>query len=301
MNQEIKKQLTVYTQEVPIAKGRGIKNLRAVFGEQYPDMVRVVAIGPDIAGLISGKYGEGGADASIEFCGGTHVANSDNIWGFSLVSEEGISKGVRRIVAVTGKEAVNLACTRVKTISLAIGDAKKLGVSEQEKEVARLRTTLEQEKDASLLLKKDVLKEIDSLKAGNLEAGKAATKAAAAAAKTAGTAIAGEVKSSTFAIKVVKDLLADPKHAGACLTEARKGHNCGVMIIAPASDSVAIAAEVPKGATVSAKEWVDAALAAVSGKGGGNEAKAQGKAGSGDSAAAEKAAKAFLASKGVKI
>ena len=34
VNQEIKKQLTVYTQEVPIEKGRGIKNLRAVFGEQ---------------------------------------------------------------------------------------------------------------------------------------------------------------------------------------------------------------------------------------------------------------------------
>ena len=31
---------------------------------------------------------------------GTHVANSTNIWGFSLVSEEGIAKGVRRIVAV---------------------------------------------------------------------------------------------------------------------------------------------------------------------------------------------------------
>merc|ERR1719214_105097 len=126
VNQEIKKQRTVYTQEVPIEKGRGIKNLRAVFGEQYPDMVRVVAIGPDIPGLISGKYGEGGADASIEFCGGTHVANSTNIWGFSLVSEEGVAKGVRRIVAVTGKEAVNLACTRVKQIQLKLGDAKKL-------------------------------------------------------------------------------------------------------------------------------------------------------------------------------
>jgi len=301
VNQEIKKQLTVYTQEVPIEKGRGIKNLRAVFGEQYPDMVRVVAIGPDIPGLISGKYGEGGADASIEFCGGTHVANSTNIWGFSLVSEEGIAKGVRRIVAVTGKEAVTSACTRVKQISLALTDVKKLGVSEQEKEVARLRTTLEQDKDTSLLEKKAALKAIDELKAGNLEAGKAATKAAAAAAKTLGTEIASAVKNSTFAIRVVPGLLADPKHSGACLTEARKGHNCGVMIIAPGSGSVAVNAEVPKGAAVSAKEWVDAALAVVSGKGGGNEAKAQGKAGSEDSAAVEAAAKKFLASKGVKM
>jgi alanyl-tRNA synthetase len=301
VNQEIKKQLTVYMQEVPIAKGRNIKNLRAVFGEQYPDMVRVVAIGPDIPGLISGKYGDGGADASIEFCGGTHVVNSENIWGFSLVSEEGVAKGVRRIVAVTGKEAVNLACTRVKQITLKLGDAKKLGTSEQEKEVARLRTTLEQEKDTSLLAKKEALKEMDALKAGNLEAGKAATKAAAGTAKTKGQAIAAEVKTSTFAIRVVTELLADPKHAGTCLQEARKGHNCGVMIIAPGSGAVAVSAEVPKGAAVSAKDWVDAALAAVSGKGGGNEAKAQGKAGSDDSAAVEKAAKAFLAQKGVKM
>jgi alanyl-tRNA synthetase len=73
------------------------------------------------------------------------------------------------------------------------------------------------------------------------------------------------------------------------------------MIIAPGSNAVAVSAEVEKGAAVSAKDWVDAALAAVSGKGGGNEAKAQGKAGSGDSAAVEAAAKKFLASKGVKI
>ena len=60
-----------------------------------------------------------------------------------------------------------------------------------------LRTTLEQDKDTSLLEKKAALKAIDELKAGNLEAGKAATKAAAAAAKTLGTEIASAVKNST--------------------------------------------------------------------------------------------------------
>jgi hypothetical protein len=42
---------------------------------------------------------------SIEFCGGTHLRNTSDARAFALISEEGIAKGIRRIIAVTGEEA----------------------------------------------------------------------------------------------------------------------------------------------------------------------------------------------------
>ena len=45
------------------------------------------------------------ADTSIEFCGGTHVFQTGDIIRLTIIEETSISKGVRRIIAVTGEEA----------------------------------------------------------------------------------------------------------------------------------------------------------------------------------------------------
>ena len=74
----------------------------AVFGETYPDPVRVVSVGPKIDDLLTDKTTPWGMQNSVEFCGGTHVSNSKEIYKFVLLQEEGIAKGIRRIVAVTG-------------------------------------------------------------------------------------------------------------------------------------------------------------------------------------------------------
>lgn len=42
----------------------------------------------------------------MEFCGGTHVVDTGKLVDFVVVEESGIAKGVRRLVAVTGDEAV---------------------------------------------------------------------------------------------------------------------------------------------------------------------------------------------------
>ena len=60
-----------------------------LFGEKYPDPVRMVSIG----------------EFSKELCGGTHVSNTSQIAAIEIVSEEAVSTGVRRIVALTGEKA----------------------------------------------------------------------------------------------------------------------------------------------------------------------------------------------------
>ena len=61
-----------------------------LFGEKYPDVVRVVKMGP-----------------SLEFCGGTHLKNVAQVGYCKIISEESVSAGTRRITAYTGMEAVN--------------------------------------------------------------------------------------------------------------------------------------------------------------------------------------------------
>ena len=81
-----------------------------LFGEKYPDPVRMVTMG----------------DFSRELCGGTHLANTKEVDAFEIISEEGVSAGTRRIVALTGDRAKEFA-TQVQTALQA--SAKVLGVS----------------------------------------------------------------------------------------------------------------------------------------------------------------------------
>ena len=66
--------------------------LRAVFGEVYPDPVRVVSVGKPVDELLANPSNEDNWNYSIEFCGGTHVQRTHRAGRFVLVSEEGIAK-----------------------------------------------------------------------------------------------------------------------------------------------------------------------------------------------------------------
>ena len=50
---QIDERLSVHAKVVPLAQAQAINSLRAVFGESYPDPVRVVCVGEDVANVVS--------------------------------------------------------------------------------------------------------------------------------------------------------------------------------------------------------------------------------------------------------
>lgn len=86
VNEQIVAGLPVKVENMSIEEARKT-GAQALFGEKYGDVVRVVNMG----------------DYSIEFCGGTHVKNTNEIMAFKILSESGVAAGVRRIEALTSK------------------------------------------------------------------------------------------------------------------------------------------------------------------------------------------------------
>ena len=65
-----------------------------------------MSIGVPVDTLTSDPTGPAGTQTSIEFCGGTHLRRAGHIGPFIIAAEEAIAKGIRRVVALTGPEAV---------------------------------------------------------------------------------------------------------------------------------------------------------------------------------------------------
>lgn len=104
-NSYIKQNCRVYAKDVDLDTAKGIEGVRAVFGETYPNPVRVVSIGVGIDLLLAEPKNPEWRKVSVEFCGGTHVEQTGLIKDIVIVEESGIAKGIRRIVAYTGDAA----------------------------------------------------------------------------------------------------------------------------------------------------------------------------------------------------
>jgi alanyl-tRNA synthetase len=90
---------------LPLAEARQ-QGAMMLFGEKYPDPVRMVSMGT----------------FSKELCGGTHLTNTGEVEQFEILSEEGVSAGTRRITALTGAKAAE----QVRQIEAAAQEAAKL-------------------------------------------------------------------------------------------------------------------------------------------------------------------------------
>lgn len=90
VNQRIAEGAAVTTQVMNQSEAKNSGAI-ALFGEKYPDRVRVVSMG----------------DFSKEFCGGTHLTNTGQVGLCKISSEEPVAKGVRRVTALTGPKALS--------------------------------------------------------------------------------------------------------------------------------------------------------------------------------------------------
>ena len=185
VSRQIDQGLVVHDQEIPLPDAKSVHSLRAVFGEKYPDRVRVVSIGVPVSDLLANRDNTEWAGYSIELCGGTHTPDTKAVADFALVSEEAVAKGVRRIVGITGDSARQAQQNAEKLLrqanALTGDDAESLqqAVSELLEATSRdlLPITAKQEVTAKI---QDVQQRIKSLqKAAAAERGAEALDAAA--------------------------------------------------------------------------------------------------------------------------
>lgn len=281
VNDAIAKNLPVFAQEAKQEEALKINGLRAVFGEKYPPMVRVVSIGAPVDQLIADPKNPKWRQFSVEFCGGTHLANSKEIGRFAITAEESVSKGIRRIVAVTDDDASD-AFAASDNIDVILSDPV---VKDQE-----IGQTLEQLQQAlqfrvvPLLAKRRAQKAIAELQSrqrsleksaraqsagGGVDAVKvAATLLEKAAPIGSGKLVIGEIPgASDDQLRSAIDSLRkkSPVHA---ILLASAGE-ASVTFVAAVSDEI-----IAKG--LKAGDWIKQVATAAGGGGGGRPQMAQG-------------------------
>ena len=96
VNNTIRSNIKVEVKKMPIKKAIN-EGAIALFGEKYPEIVRVVQ-------MINSSKNEN-VLSSVELCGGTHVENTGEIGLFKILSDTSVSSGVRRVEALTGIDA----------------------------------------------------------------------------------------------------------------------------------------------------------------------------------------------------
>ncbi|WP_372834172.1 alanine--tRNA ligase [Pontibacterium sp.] len=238
VNEQIRLNTETVTEIMPIDEAKA-KGAAALFGEKYDDVVRVLSMG--------GEF-------SIELCGGTHVKRTGDIGLMKVTSEGGISAGVRRIEAVTGKAAADWA----EEADRKLGQISALLKGSRDSVVSKVEDLAERNRQLE--------KELDQLK----------SKLAAAKGS--------DLLSAAVEVKGVKVLAAkldgvEPKALRDTIDQLKNKLGSGVVVLATEADGkISLAAGVTKELSkqVKAGDLVRELTAKLGGKGGGRPDFAQG-------------------------
>ena len=276
VREQISQEIPVDAFVAPLADAEKIGALRAVFGEKYPDPVRVVAVTPSpIPEILANPQDAQWNNYSVEFCGGTHLTNTKEAEAFCLLSEEGIAKGIRRIVFITSDDAKKAIAdadafeAKLETYSkLEGGDELEALVKSLTEEcnnlvVSTVKKVAFRETIAGFLKKVMAWKKAkmagmtDEIKAKAIEAGEA----------TEGNKV---IFRYDFGLNAKLG-----KNVGTAFTKKIKDK--AIMIISADADAnrFLVLAMAPKGLDVDCKAWCAAATEGMGGKGGGKKDSAQ--------------------------
>jgi len=226
----------VTCQNLPLAEARKA-GATMLFGEKYPDVVRVVSVG----------------DFSKELCGGTHLTNIAQVGVFKIISEESVAAGTRRITAQTGRGALE----SVRRIQNALNKASSL-----------LRVPPEELPERIEALAKEV-RQLKKQAASGPKGGPTVEQLVEEAAAVGGVKIViAEVGGGPNDLRQMIDLIRRKAAPVAVLLANRQEEEKKVTLIAGLSRDL-----VERG--LDAVKWIKAASAVVHGGGGGRPDMAQ--------------------------
>ncbi|MFO0874755.1 MAG: alanine--tRNA ligase [Phycisphaerales bacterium] len=279
VNASIERNLPVHADVVPLDRARAIRGVRAIFGERYPDPVRVVSIGATVGELLADPTNPRWESASIEFCGGTHLERTGDARRFVLVGEGALSAGVRRVFALTGAAALAAQAAGEALEQRALG-AERLAESGADDLFLREFDELAPQVDAlsmSLAARRRVQAIVDRLR----ERAKGLRKRQQGASRDATVAQARAIAEKAAGSVIVHALDGDRDALLAAIDTIRaRRPEAAVMLFAAdqAAGKVTIVASVPPElikAGLKAGDWAKEAAAACGGTGGGRPDLAQ--------------------------
>uniref|UniRef100_A0A8D2J116 Alanine--tRNA ligase n=1 Tax=Varanus komodoensis TaxID=61221 RepID=A0A8D2J116_VARKO len=277
LQETIKRNEIVYTEEVPIQQTKDVQGLRKL-DEFYPDVVRVVSVGAPVMRVLAQESKEA-MHTSAELCCGTHLLQTGAVQDFTVISERQVVKGISHIVAVTGEQAkqaretgqdlakeVDSLSARVKLGAASLDEAQRLS-----KETGHLMKIVNntampqwQKREQQAILK--ALQRTTNTAVRKMETKHAAKKAHALLEKYSNQAViidAIPAESPSILMKVVNQL-------------CDKIPGVSVMLLSPQASGQVLCACQNSLPVFSAADWALAVCTQMGGKAGGSEVVAKG-------------------------
>jgi alanyl-tRNA synthetase len=288
VNEVIGQEREVSNAVVPLNDAMKINGLRAMFGETYPDPVRVVSVGPSVTDVMADTSSASWLESSIEFCGGTHISNTKEAVAFVITEESAVAKGIRRVQGFTGQLAVEAQARAVDLASeidsflriLQSGDEGTAALDAQLNEMrvrleesaisqgvkAQLRSRLDSgQKDLAALKNKELIAMVDK----GVASAKEEAKSLVSAGKTAAV--------------LKMNIGSDSKAVKRAVAEINKEvPSLSFLAVTSDEDKVTLVAYVTDEAQkdgLKANEWLSSILKPLGGRGGGKAGMAQGSVG----------------------